>query len=62
MEVKHQPPLASSNLLYRIVGIARDRSRAVLMTGMPLDEANAARKALYGERQYAWVQVERETE
>ncbi len=46
--------------LYQIVGVARDGARTVIMAGMKLDVANAAREAMKIDPQYVWVMVERE--
>lgn len=45
--------------LYQIVAVARDRSRTVLMTGMELGQANAARDAIPTDNAIVWFQVER---
>jgi len=52
----------SSKQLYQIVGVADDNSRTVIMSGMQLDEANAARDAILSDPSYVWVIVQRETE
>jgi hypothetical protein len=50
----------SSQQLYQIVGVAADNSRTVIMSGMQLGEANAARDAILNDPSYVWVMVERE--
>ena len=50
----------SSQRLYRIVGIRSDRSEAVIMTGMELEQANAARDVMANGAEFVWVKVERE--
>jgi hypothetical protein len=53
-------PLPPSKQLYQLVAISRDRSRTVLMTGMTLDQANAARDDIPTDNAVVWFKVERE--
>jgi len=46
--------------LYRVVGIAADDSRTVILSGMELHEAKAARQAHLYDRNFAWIVVEPE--
>jgi hypothetical protein len=55
-------PLPSSKRLYQIVGIARDRARTIMMTGMELEDANSAREEMARETEFVWFKVERESE
>jgi hypothetical protein len=48
-----------SQLRYQLVAISRDGSRTVLMTGMELLDANAARDEIPTDRAIVWFQVER---
>jgi len=45
---------------YRILGVNPDHSRSVLMTGMPLDEAEAARDEILKTDEYLWIWIERD--
>jgi len=54
--------LPPSKHLYQIVGIARDRARTILMTGMELEDANSAREEMSLENEFVWFSVERESE
>jgi hypothetical protein len=58
MSAEFVPP---SKELYRVVGIAADESRTVILSGMELNEAKAARQAQVYDRKYAWIVVEPET-
>jgi hypothetical protein len=58
MSAEFAPP---SKELYRVVGIASDDSRTVILSGMELNEAKAARQAHMYDRKYAWIVVEPET-
>jgi hypothetical protein len=52
----------SSRFLYRIVAVRPDRSRTVLMTGLEIEQASAARAAMAkDDPEFVWFIVERET-
>jgi hypothetical protein len=46
--------------VYQIVGVNEDRSRTILMNGMTLDQAEAARDALLPIAAFIWIWIERE--
>lgn len=52
-------PTPSSQHLYQIVAIGRDRTRTVLMTGMELSQATEVRDAIPKDNAVVWFQVER---
>jgi len=52
----------SSKRLYRLVAIGRNSDRTVLMTGMELSAANAARDAIPTDHAVVWFQVIQEPE
>jgi len=49
--------------IYQIIGVNQDRSRTMLMQGMTLEEAEAARDALLDTRAlvFLWIWIERES-
>src|SRR5262245_42384919 len=51
--------IPSSQQLYQLVAIARDRTHTVLMTGLELAEANELREAIGKDHAVVWFQVER---
>jgi len=52
-----QPPTPTH---YQILALSKDGARPVLMTGMTLEQAEAAREEIVQTKEYLWVWIERD--